>query len=155
LIVGATLLAQPPVAQLGWTLLGITASANIITWLLSDFMQRKRTVFRFLILLLRAGLALLALIGALKIVWLFFDLTIDGLPPLNWINHNLHQLSGWLESTLPKAVWGFAKKFLPLFAALFGILILWMLGGQGKSKSSSPRIEPLENLRDPASTCNR
>lgn len=155
LIVGATLLAQPPVAQLGWTLLGITASANITTWLLSDFMQRKRTVFRFLILLLGAGLALLALIGALKIVWLFFDLTIDGLPPLNWINHNLHQLSGWFESTLPKAVWGFAKKFLPLFAALFGILILWMLGGQGKSKSSSPRIEPLENLRDPASTCNR
>jgi len=142
LIVGATLLAQPAVAQLGWTLLGISASVNIITWWLSDFMQRKRTVFRFLILVLGTAFALLALIGALKIAWLFFGLTIDGLPPLTWIGHNLQQLSAWFESKLPKAVWGFVQRFLPLLAALLGILVLWKLGGQGTRKQSSPRIEP-------------
>jgi patatin-related protein len=131
LIVGATLLAKPAVAQLGWTLLGITASANIITWWLNDFMQRKRTVFRFLILLLGAGFALLALIGALKIAWLLFGMTIDELPPLTWISRNLQQLSGWFESKLPKAVWGFVQRFLPLLAALLGILVLWKLGGRG------------------------
>ena len=130
LIVGATLLAKPAVAQLGWTLLGITVSANIISWWLSDFMHRKRTVFRFLLLLLVAGFTLLALIGALKIAWLFFGLSIDGLPPLTWVSHNLQQLSAWFESKLPKAVWGFMQRFLPLLAALLGILVLWKLGGR-------------------------
>jgi patatin-related protein len=131
LIVGATLLAKPAVAQLGWTLLGITVSANVISWWLNDFMQRKRTVFRFLLLLLGAGFTLLALIGALKIAWLLFGLTVEGLPPLAWISHNLQQLSGWFESKLPKAVWGFVQRFLPLLAALLGVGILWRLGGRG------------------------
>jgi patatin-related protein len=130
LIVGATLLAKPEVAQLGWTLLGITVSVNIVTWWLNDFMQGKGVVLRFLVLLLVAGFTLLALIGALKIAWLFFGLSIDGLPPLTWISHSLQQLSGWFESKLPKAVWGFVQRFLPLLAALLGILVLWKLGGR-------------------------
>lgn len=130
LIAGATLLAKPAVAQLGWTLLGITVSVNLITWWLSDFMQRRRIIFRFLVLLLGAGFALLALIGALKIAWLLFGLTIDELPPLTWISHNLQQLSGWFAGKLPKAVWWFAQRFLPLLAALLGIVILWRLGGR-------------------------
>ncbi len=131
LIVGATLLAKPAGAQLGWTLLGITVSANIITWWLSDFMQRKHTVFRFLILVLAAVIALLALIGALKMSWVLFGVSIDGLPPLTWITHNLQQLSGWFKSKLPTAVFGFVQRFLPLIAALLGILVLWKLGGRG------------------------
>jgi hypothetical protein len=134
LIVGATLLAKPAVAQLGWTLLGITASVNVVTWWLNDFMQRRRTILRFLILILSAGFMLLALIGALKISWLLFGLTIDELPPLTWISHNLQQLSGWFESKLPKAVWASVKMFLPLLAALLGILVLWKLGGRGTHK---------------------
>jgi patatin-related protein len=130
LIVGATLLAKPEVAQLGWTLLGVTVSVNIVTWWLNDFMQGRGVVLRFLVLLLGAGFTLLALIGALKIAWLLFGLTIDKLPPLTWISNNLQQLSGWFESKLPRAVWAFVHKFLPLLAALLGILFLWKLGGR-------------------------
>jgi hypothetical protein len=130
LIVGATLLAKPEVAQLGWTLLGVTVSVNIVTWWLNDFMQGRGVVLRFLVLLLGAGFTLLALIGALKIAWLLFGLTIDKLPPLTWISNNLQQLSGWFESKLPRAVWAFVHKFLPLLAALLGILVLWKLGGR-------------------------
>lgn len=131
LIVGGTILARPGAAQFGWTFLGITVSANVITWLLSDFMQRKRSVFRFIILLLSAGFALLALIGALKTAWLLFGVTIEGLPPLTWIGHYLQQLSGWFENKLGKPVWGFVLRFLPLIIALLGILVLWKLRGRG------------------------
>jgi hypothetical protein len=89
---------------------------------------------RFLILLLGAGFTLLAVIGALKMAWILFGLTIDKLPPLTWISHNLQQVSGWFESKLPKAVWGFVQRFLPLIAALFGILVLWKLGGRGTQR---------------------
>lgn len=130
LIVGATILAKPEVAQLGWTLLGITVSVNIVTWWLNDFMQGRGVVLRFLVLLLGAGFTLLAVIGALKIAWILFGLTIDKLPPLTWISHNLQQVSWWFESKLPKAVWGFVQRFMPLLAALLGILVLWKLGGR-------------------------
>jgi patatin-related protein len=135
LIVGATLLAKPAVAQLGWMLLGITVSVNIVTWWLNDFMQGRGVVLRFLVLLLGAGFTLLAVIGALKMAWILFGLTIQELPPLTWIGHNLQQLSGWFEGKLPKAVWAFVHKFLPLLAALLGILVLWKLGDRGTHRS--------------------
>ena len=109
-------------------------SANIVIWVLSDYMQRKRSVLRFLILLLFTGFVLLALIGALKIAWLFFGLTIDELPPLTWISHNLQQFSAWVETKLPKAVWDFVRRFIPLLATFLGILVLWKLGGEGTRK---------------------
>jgi hypothetical protein len=129
-IVGATILAKSGAAQFGWTLLGITVSVNVITWWLSDFMQRRLTILRFIISLLATVFALLALVGGLKLAWLLFGVTIHDLPPLSWVSHNLHELSGWFEGKLGKEVWGFVQRFLPLLAALLGIVVLWKLGSR-------------------------
>ncbi len=128
LIVAATLLSKPGAAQLGWTLLGITVSVNVITWWLNDFMQRRRVILRFVILLLAMVFALLAIVGGLKLAGVLFGVTINDLPPLTWISHNLQQLSSWFEDKLGKSIWGFVLRFLPLIVALLGILVLWKLG---------------------------
>jgi patatin-related protein len=133
LIIAATLLSRPGGVQLGWTLLGITVSVNVIAWLLNDFMQRRRTVFRFVIILLSAMVALFAVVGALKLAGVVFGLTIHGLAPLNWVAYNLDQVSGWFESILPKAVWLFVKRFLALLALLAGLFVLWQIGGRPQS----------------------
>lgn len=127
----AAILIYAGFGQIGWRLLGTTVAVNIAIWWMNDFIQRQRIIVGFLMLVLGAAVALLALIGALKMAWLLFGLTIGELPPLTWISQNLQQLSGWFEGKLPKAVWGWVLRGLPLLAALLGILALWKLGGRG------------------------
>ncbi len=128
LIVTATVLSKPGAAQLGWTLLGITLCINVITWWLNDFMQRRRVILRFVILLLTMIVALLAIVGGLKLAGVLFGVTINDLQPLTWIGHNVRKLSNWFDGKLGTERWGFVRQFLPLLAALPGILILWKLG---------------------------
>jgi patatin-related protein len=126
-IVGGTLLTKPGVSQFGWTAFGITAAVNIIAWWLGDLMRGKRRIWNFILALLCSTVAILALVGGLKLADILFGWRIGELTPLGWISYNLRGLEAWFASHLPSALWTFVRRFLFLIVALSGVFILWRM----------------------------
>jgi len=126
LIVFGTVFGKPQMTQLGWTAFGATAATNIIVWWLRDFISRRTSVKQFLISLAAAVLAILIVVGALKVGSFLF-----GLQVLSWLHNKWDQFSLLMSRTLTAGVWNIIVILIPLALALAVIVMLWRRSRQG------------------------
>ncbi len=120
LIASGTIFGKPEMTQLGWAVFGVTAAINIIVWWLGDFISRRISVKPFVISLAAVVLAILIIVGALKVASFLF-----GLPVLSWLNNKWDQFSSVMSRILTPGIWNITVRLIPLALALAVIVMLW------------------------------
>jgi patatin-related protein len=120
LVVSGTIFGKPQMTQLGWTALGVTAAINAVVWWLRDFMAGRTSVQTFLGSLGASFVAILILVGALKVASVLFKLQA-----LSWLHNKWTQFSSAMSSVLTPSIWNPTVKLIPLALALGVIVMLW------------------------------